>query len=382
MRLGRKGDLDASIAIHEPSAWLDIAFGGTLGAAEAYMSGGWSCDDLTALCRIFARNAEAMEDLEGGLAKLAAPLAKAFHWLRRNTRGGSERNIRAHYDLGNGFFQLFLDPTMNYSCGIFETPDRSMEEASFLKMDRICQKLELNPKDDLLEIGAGWGALAIHAAAWYGCHVTATTISREQYEMAQRRVHEAGLDSRVTVLLRDYRELTGEYSKLVSVEMIEAVGHEFLETYFGACSRLLRPDGLMLVQAITMPDHRYERYRKGVDFIQRYVFPGSCLTSVTSMCAAAGKAGDLRAAHLEDLTPHYAETLRRWRETFFARIAEVRALGYPESFIRLWEYYFCYCEAGFEEGVCGNVQVLFAKPRRRRDTVLLEGCSAGARTHQ
>ncbi|MDA0207321.1 MAG: cyclopropane-fatty-acyl-phospholipid synthase [Acidobacteria bacterium] len=369
---GEPADLAAKVFIHNPASYADIAFGGSLGAAEAYIRGDWSADDLTQVCRIFARNIDASDELEKGWAILAAPGAKLLHWLHRNSKSGSGRNIRAHYDLGNDFFQLFLDPTMNYSAAIFERPQMTLEEASIAKMDRACRKLQLQPSDHLLEIGSGWGAMAIHAAKNYGCRVTTTTISREQFELAKQRVKDAGVSERVEILLRDYRDLEGQFDKIVSIEMIEAVGHEYLETYFGACSRLLKPDGMMLVQGITMGDDRYDSYRKSVDFIQKYVFRGSCLTSVSAMCAAAGRSGDLRPAHLEDMTPHYARTLRLWRENFFAHIRDVRALGYSESFIRLWNYYLCYCEAGFEEGHCGSVQLLLTKPRRRRDTVCFE----------
>lgn len=375
------GDLRATITVHDPAMYSDVAFGGSLGAAEGYIQGRWSCDDLTALCRIFARNIDTTDEMERGWARLTAPLAKGFHWLRRNNRQGSGRNIQAHYDLGNDFFELFLDPTMNYSCGIFDTPAdslESMEEASVRKMDHICRKLDLRHGQSLLEIGTGWGAMAIHAAANYGVRVTTTTISKRQYEKAVARVAEAGLEDRITVVLKDYRDLTGSFDRIVSVEMIEAVGHEFLETYFGACGRLLKPDGAMLLQGITMPDHRYEAYRRSVDFIQRYVFPGSCLPSVTGICSAVSRSSDLRPAHLEDITPHYAETLRRWRMQFFDNIEQVRALGYSESFIRLWEYYLCYCEAGFDEGACGDIHLLLTKPRFRRNTFALGVASEAA----
>jgi cyclopropane-fatty-acyl-phospholipid synthase len=369
---GQSADLEAKVFIHNPSAYADIAFGGSLGAAEAYIRGDWTADDLTQVCRIFARNIAASDELEKGLAMLAAPGAKLLHWLHRNSKAGSGRNIRAHYDLGNEFFQLFLDPTLSYSAALFERPGMTLEDASIAKMDRACRKLQLRPDDHLLEIGTGWGGMAIHAAKHYGCRVTTTTISREQFELATQRVREAGLSGRVEVLLRDYRDLEGQYDKIVSIEMIEAVGHEYLETYFGKCAKLLKPEGMMLVQAITMGDDRYDSYRKSVDFIQQYVFPGSCLTSVSAMATAAGRSGDLRPSHLEDMTPHYAKTLRMWRENFFARINDVRSLGYSESFIRLWNYYLCYCEAGFEEGHCGSVQLLLAKPRCRRDTFCFE----------
>lgn len=371
-RVSRRGvpsDLAAAVEVRDPEFYSDVAFGGSLGAAESYIRGRWSADDLTALLRIFARNLDVSDQMEQGWARLAAPAARWFHKLRSNTKSGSQKNIEAHYDLGNDLFQLFLDPTMNYSAGIFETPETTLEQASVAKMNRLCRKLDLHSDDHLLEIGTGWGAMAMHAASEYGCRVTTTTISKEQHRLASERIAAAGLDDRITVLLSDYRDLTGTYSKIVSVEMIEAVGHDFLESYFGQCGRLLAPDGLLAVQGITMAEHRYDRYRREVDFIQRYVFPGSCLPSVAAMCQAAGNASDLRPAHLEDMTPHYAETLRRWRENFFANVDQVRAIGYSDEFIRMWDYYLCYCEAGFDEGTCGSVQLVWAKPARRRETV-------------
>jgi cyclopropane-fatty-acyl-phospholipid synthase len=369
-RFGEASDLRVTIKVQAPRFWREVLLGGSLGAAEGYIQGVWSCDDLTTLCRLFARNLTLADNLERGLATLTAPAAKTFHWLRRNTRTGSARNIHAHYDLGNDFFRLFLDDTMNYSCGIFERPDASMREASIAKMDRVCRKLDLAPDDHLLEIGTGWGSLAMHAAREFGCRVTTTTISREQQRLARQRVSEAGLDDRIKILLADYREVTGKYDKLVSIEMIEAVGHDFLGDYFGKCGELLDDDGLMLLQGITMADHRYESYRRSVDFIQRYVFPGSCLPSVSAMCTALASSSDLRPVHLEDITPHYAETLRRWRQSFFERIEEVKRQGYPDSFIRLWKFYLCYCEAGFEERTVGDVQLLLAKPGSRREPIL------------
>lgn len=369
-RFGEAADLRVTIKVQSPRFWREVLLGGSLGAAESYIQGLWSCDDLTALCRLFARNLALADNLERGWARVTAPPAKVFHWLRRNTRTGSAWNIHAHYDLGNDFFRLFLDETMNYSCGIFERPDASMREASVAKMDRVCRKLDLGPEDHLLEIGTGWGALAIHAARHFGCRVTTTTISRKQQRLARQRVSEAGLDDRIEILLADYRELTGRYDKLVSIEMIEAVGHDFLGDYFGKCSDLLKEDGLMLLQGITMADHRYESYRRSVDFIQRYVFPGSCLPSVSAMSTAVANSSDLRPVHLEDITPHYAETLRHWRRSFFEHIEDVKSQGYPDSFIRLWEFYLCYCEAGFEERTVGDVHLVLAKPGNRRTPIL------------
>lgn len=367
-RFGPGGDLQAAVTVRDPQFYVDVLLSGSLGAAESYIGGRWEADDLTALIRIFARNVDLADSLEQGWARPASFAARLLHKLRDNTRRGSGKNVRAHYDLGNDFFRLFLDPTMNYSSAIFDTPGQLLEEAQVAKMDRICRKLELTADDHLLEIGTGWGAMAMHAARRYGSRVTTTTISPEQHRLASERVRAAGLEDRITILLRDYRDLEGSYDKLVSVEMIEAVGDKFLGEYFERCGALLTPDGLMLLQGITMAEHRYDDYLKRADFIQQFVFPGSCLPSVGALVAAAGRSSDLRPAHLEDFTPHYAETLRRWRSAFEENLSAVRELGYSDEFIRLWRYYLCYCEAGFEEGACGEVQLMFAKPRRRRET--------------
>jgi cyclopropane-fatty-acyl-phospholipid synthase len=358
--------LRARIEVLHPQFWADAVFGGSTGAGEAYIHGLWRCDDLTALVRIMVANRHALEAVDGGAARLAGLARRIGHWLNRNSRAGSQRNIAAHYDLGNEFFALFLDPTMNYSCGLFPAADATMEEASIAKMEAICHKLDLRPGDHLLEIGTGWGGLAIHAASNYGCRVTSTTISREQYVLAAERVRAAGLDDRVELLLRDYRELEGAYDKLVSVEMIEAVGHQYLDTYFKRCSRLLKPDGLMLLQSITIPDQHYERALKEVDFIQRFVFPGGFLPSVAAISASLARTTDLRVLHLQDIGLHYASTLRRWRERFFENLDAVRVLGHADSFVRLWEFYLCYCEGAFVERNVGAAQILLAKPRNRR----------------
>ncbi|MGH7965847.1 MAG: class I SAM-dependent methyltransferase [Candidatus Binatia bacterium] len=364
------GTLQATVFVHDPRFYTDIALGGSVGAGEAYINGLWSCDDLTTLGRIMILNGSVLDGMEKGVARLAAPVRKLFHYLRQNTRVGSRRNIAAHYDLGNDFFSLFLDETMTYSCAIFEREDSTLHEASLAKIDRICRKLQLSPHDHLLEIGTGWGGFALHAAGRYGCRVTTTTISRQQYDLAVRRIADAGLADRVSVLLKDYRDLTGQYDKLVSIEMIEAVGHAFYDTYFRRCSELLKPDGMMLLQAIVIADQHYERAKHSVDFIQQYIFPGSCIPSITAMCNSLTRASDLHLFHLEDLTPHYATTLRSWRERLFANSGRVRALGYPETLLRLWEFYLCYCEAGFLERFIGDVQMLLTKPFCRREPIL------------
>jgi cyclopropane-fatty-acyl-phospholipid synthase len=329
------------------------------------MSGYWSCDDLTAVIRVLVNNLHVVDGMEGGLARLGAPLRRALHWAARNSRRGSRRNIAAHYDLGNDFFRLFLDPTMMYSAACFDRPGMTLEEASTAKLDRICRRLSLQPGDHLLEIGTGWGAMALHAAGRYGCHVTTTTISQQQYELARERIDAAGLADRITLLRDDYRDLKGQYDKLVSIEMIEAVGYQYYDTYFRQCSDLLKPGGRMLLQAITIADQRYEGARKAVDFIQRYIFPGSCIPSVAVICDAIARVTDLRLVNLHDIGFDYATTLRLWRENMMANLAQVRALGYPDEFIRMWEFYFCYCEGGFAEGVLGDAQMLLAKPQAR-----------------
>ena len=362
--------LSATIVVHDPSFYAEIAYGGTIGAGEAYMYGWWSCNDLTTLVRLMILNMSVLDHIETGLARLTAAMRKLVHLLHRNTRAGSRRNIAAHYDLGNDFFALMLDETLTYSSGIFERPDTTLQDASLAKLDRICQKLQLSPTDHVLEIGTGWGSFALHAAQHYGCHITTTTISQQQFALAARRVAEAGLTDRVSVLRQDYRALTGEYDKLVSIEMIEAVGRPFFDTYFERCSQLLKPHGMMLLQAITIADQRYEQAARSVDFIQRYIFPGGCLPSVAAISHSLARVTDLRLFHLEDLTPHYATTLNRWRTRFFANLSQIRALGYSDTFVRMWEFYLCYCEGGFLERTVGNVQMLLTKPACRRAPLL------------
>ncbi len=381
LRLGEPADLHAHIRVNKPRFYRDAVLGGTLSVAESYFRGDWDCDDLTTLFRIFVRNIDAADRLDTGFARVVGLGHRLSHWLRANSFAGSRRNIRAHYDLGNDFFRLWLDDTLAYSSGIFPTPASTLREASVEKFDRVCRKLELHPNDHLLEIGAGWGGFAIHAAANYGCRVTTTTISREQFTAASERIAEAGLADRITVLEKDYRDLAGQFDKLASIEMIEAVGHQHFDSYFRQCGALLRPTGSFVLQAIVMPDRRYDQYLRSVDFIQRYVFPGGCLPSLGAILASVGRTTDLRFAHAEDFAPHYAETLRRWGQAFQERLAEVRQLGYTEEFIRLWNYYLCYCEALFEERYVGVVQLVFDKPLCRRDPIDLSVQSA-TRTRQ
>jgi cyclopropane-fatty-acyl-phospholipid synthase len=363
-------DLRATIEVLHPQTFADAAFGGTVGGGEAYIRGLWRADDLTAVIRLMLVNRDIMQSMEGGAAIATAPLRRILHWINRNSPDGSRRNIAAHYDLGNELFALMLDETMAYSCGVFERDDATLQQAQTAKFERICRKLQLTPNDHLLEIGTGWGGLAIHAAGRYGCRVTTTTISREQHDWAKEKIAAAGLADRVTLLPADYRALSGRYDKLVSIEMIEAVGARFLDTYTAQCSRLLAPHGAMLLQAITIQDQLYEEALESVDFIQRFVFPGSFIPSVTAITDSVRRATDMKVFHLEDIGPHYATTLRRWRENFFAKLPEVRRLGYPDAFVRLWDYYLCYCEGGFLERQLGDVQMLLTKPRCRLPAIL------------
>jgi cyclopropane-fatty-acyl-phospholipid synthase len=303
--------------------------------------------------------------MDSSLSRLQAPIFKSIHWLNRNTREGSRRNISAHYDLGNDMFRLFLDDNMMYSSAIYPDSHSSLEEAAEFKLERICQKLELTENDHVLEIGTGWGGFALYAAKNYGCRITTTTISKEQYELAKKRVESEGLQDKITLLLRDYRDLNGQFDKLVSIEMIEAIGHQYINTYFKKCSELLKPEGMMLIQAITIADQRYKAALKEVDFIKRYIFPGCFIPSNTAMQNAITESTDMRVQDLEDIGFHYARTLHDWQKRFFANIEKVKALGYPDEFIRLWEFYLCYCEGGFAERATSNVQLLLVKPENR-----------------
>ena len=353
------------IHIHDAAFYRQVALNGSVGAGEAYMDGLWDCDDLVALTRILVRNRDHLDAMETGLARIGGSALRVWGALMRNTRKGSRRNIAAHYDLGNDLFKLFLDENLMYSSAIFESEDDTLEVASTRKLDRICQKLDLGPQHHVLEIGTGWGGFALHAAKHYGCRVTTTTISREQHDLARERIHAAGLADRVTLLLEDYRDLKGRYDRVVSIEMIEAIGHQYLDTYFATVNRLLKADGMALIQAITIEDHRYKQALKAVDFIKRFIFPGSFIPSISAMTSAIGRNSDMKLFNLEDIGPSYALTLRAWRQRFLDRIEEVRALGYPERFIRMWVFYLTYCEGGFIERSIGDVHMLLCKPEAR-----------------
>ena len=367
-RFGSTGDATqphAEVYVHDRALYRQMLSGGSIATGEAYMQGAWTSPDLVAVMRLFSANLATLDMIESGQSWLATLGLKLSHALNRNTRTGSRKNISAHYDLGNDFFKLFLDPTMMYSSALFPSADASLEEASIAKLDELCRQLELRSEDHLLEIGTGWGGMAIHAARHYGCRVTTTTISREQYQYACEQVQQAGLQDRVTVLCEDYRNLTGRYDKLVSIEMIEAVGHAFYSNYFQRCSALLNPEGKMVIQAITIADQRYDAARKSVDFIQRYIFPGGCLPSVAVISDHLARDTDMQMVHLRDITADYALTLAHWRERFMAAQEAVLRQGFDRSFIRMWEFYLAYCEGGFRERIIGTVQLAFAKPGYR-----------------
>jgi cyclopropane-fatty-acyl-phospholipid synthase len=364
--------VSATINVLSNEMYSEIAAKGLNGAAEAFVKGLWSSNDLTRLIRIFVRNREAANQIEGGLAKLATGLFYLQHSLKRNNHKGSLRNISAHYDLGNDLFETFLDNTKMYSCAIFENENSSLEQASINKIERICKKLELSSNDHVLEIGTGWGGFAIFAAKNFGCKITTTTISQKQYEYTLEKVKALGLQDKISVLKKDYRDLTGKYNKLVSIEMIEAVGHHYYHDFFRKCNQLLTPDGRMLLQSIIITDYLYEEAKQFSDFIKTYIFPGSCIPSISKLCESSAKSTDMRLFHLEDITPHYAKTLNHWRSYFMNNVQKIRDLGFSEEFIRLWNFYFCYCEGGFIERQIGAVQMLFTKPLCRMDPILPE----------
>jgi cyclopropane-fatty-acyl-phospholipid synthase len=348
------------VRLHD-KGFLDAMPRGSLALADAYADGRWDSDDLVSLIRIGARELPRLD----GLRRLLAPVRNAVTRIPRNTREGARRHISAHYDLGNEMFRLFLDETMTYSCAYFESPDATLREAQEAKLDRICRKLELGPGDHVVEIGTGWGSFAMHAAGRYGCHVTTTTISRQQHALALERVRDAGLEDQVRVVLEDYRDLRGRFDKLVSIEMIEAVGWQYFDLFFRRCAELLRPSGLMLLQAITIEDRAYELEKSSRSFIKQLIFPAGCLPSVEVIRRCVSRVTDMRMLDLEDITEHYPETLRRWRENFVRSADRVAELGYDLRFRRLWELYFAWCEGGFRERRIGDVQALFAKPSYR-----------------
>lgn len=358
------GTPDAVATVHDERFWQALALRGSVGAGEAYARGWWTSPEPVDVVRVFVANHDALEGMEGGLARLSRPLLKAYHALRDNTRGRARDNISAHYDLSNDFFGLFLDPTMTYSSALWLRPEMTLEAAQYAKIDRLCERIGLGPTDHLLEVGTGWGAFAMRAAERFGCRVTTTTISRQQHKFASERIARAGLEDRVEVLLEDYRDLRGTYSKAVSVEMIEAVGARHYPEYFSSVADRLEPGAPFGVQAITIHDRHFARARRAVDFIQRHIFPGSCIPSVDALTRAATRASDMRLVEMEDFGGHYARTLRIWRDALRARWDEARALGFDDDFLRLFDFYFAYCEGGFAERHISVAHLVFAREGR------------------
>jgi cyclopropane-fatty-acyl-phospholipid synthase len=357
---------NASVRVLNNRFYAQVIRGGLNGAAESFMEGDWETDDLVALVQLLLINRETMAAMDSPFSAFFRLTSKVAHFFNRNSLEGSKRNISAHYDLGNEFFELFLDQNLMYSSAVFPTGQESLEEASLIKMERICQKLDLTPDDHLLEIGTGWGGMAIYAAQQYGCKVTTTTLSKEQYAEAEKRVKAAGLEDKITLLLQDYRELAGKYDKLVSIEMVEAVGHLYLDGYFECIQNLLKTDGLAVLQAITIDDQQYDQALKEVDFIKRYIFPGSFIPCVTVLTNSAAKQG-LRVFNLEDIGASYAHTLQQWRLRFSQQYPAVKQQGFDERFIRMWHFYLCYCEGGFRERAISTVQLILTPQKNRRD---------------
>lgn len=357
----------AEVHVHDTDLYRRILTGGSIAAGETFIEGMWSSPDLTEVTRAFSANMamlEAMSDKQNWLARLALKLS---HWARRNTSTRSRENISAHYDLGNDFFSLFLDPSMMYSSAVFPSASADLASASQHKLKLICEDLELKAEDHLVEIGTGWGGMAIFAAEHYGCRVTTTTISRQQYDYTLEAVAQKGLEDQVTVLFDDYRDLQGQFDKLVSIEMIEAVGHQFYDTYFQKISHLLKPHGKAVIQAITITEQRYEQARDSVDFIKRYIFPGGCLPSLTVVSDALSRVTDMQMSNLRDIGRDYADTLKVWHASFLNKLDEVRAMGFDDRFIRMWRYYLSYCEGGFRERIIGTHQITLTKPGYRPD---------------
>jgi len=363
-RLGNQdSELLGTMHIHDMSVYSDIAKGGGLGAAQAYIDKKWDSSDLTKLIRVFARSQKILDELEKQASWTNKLQSKLLSLKNRNTQEGSKKNILAHYDLGNELYTRFLDDKMMYSSAIYQKPEMTLSEAQTAKLALICEKLSLKPTDTLIEIGTGWGGLAIYAATHYGCHVTTTTISDEQYAYAQQQVESLGLSDKITLLNKDYRLIEGQYDKLVSIEMIEAVGHEFMAEFFDKCSSLLKADGKMLIQAITIADQRYDEYRKSIDFINKYIFPGGCLPSMAVISQHIATSTDMMIDNVQDIGLHYAKTLHDWRVNFDAQWDDIKEHGYDEQFQRLWHYYLSYCEGAFIERVISTHHVVARKPR-------------------
>lgn len=362
-------DVRATLHVRQDRFFKRCVLYGDIGFGESYVDGDWDTDDITALISWMILNIDRHPAMSGSRTKAALNLLRAVNWglhaLRPNDRSGSRKNIEDHYDLSNEFFKQFLDPTMTYSSAYFDTGTETLEEAQRAKVERLCQKLRLQPTDHVLEIGSGWGGFATYAASQYGCRVTTLTLSHQQLAYVRDLVKKRGLESRVEVRYQDYRDVTGSFDKIVSVEMLEAVGHEYLPAYFAKCHEVLKPNGILALQVILSPDSRYDQFRRGVDWIQKHIFPGSLLPSVKAINAAINKTGDLTLHSFESMGDHYVKTLGAWRQTFESRRSEILALGFKESFIRKWRYYFSYCEAAFAMRNISVAQMVYTRPNNR-----------------
>ncbi|PSW06953.1 SAM-dependent methyltransferase [Photobacterium lipolyticum] len=358
----QNAELQAQLIVNHPAFYKRILTGGSIAAGEAYVDGWWDSPDITQVVRVMARNLPILDKLEAKVGWLTKLAYKITHKLRRNNKDNARQNISAHYDLGNTLYSSFLDPNMLYSCAIYRTEDDDLVSAQINKMERLCCQLNLKPTDHLLEIGTGWGALAIYAAKHYGCRVTTTTISKEQHDWAKERIEQEGLSDQITLLLDDYRDLTGQYDKVVSVEMVEAVGKEYLTTYIQKCQSLLKPGGLLALQTITITDQRYDSYSRGVDFIQKHIFPGGFLPSITVLVNHMTKHSDFVVRDIKDIGFDYARTLSDWHQAFNHNADKLAQYGYDQRFVRMWRYYFCYCEGGFLERSISTVQLVVSRP--------------------
>jgi cyclopropane-fatty-acyl-phospholipid synthase len=365
--IGESNEVTCSIHIKNNNFFKRCVLYGDIGFGEAYVDGDWDTDDVTSVIKWVILNVESSGVLSGTktksiLANLLKPINRMIHKFNSNTKTGSQKNISYHYDLSNDFYKLWLDKSMTYSCGIFETKDSSLYESQQLKYQKLCEDLALKETDHVLEIGCGWGGFAEYAATNYGCRITGVTISKEQLKFAKERIKNAGLEDKVDLRFQDYRDIDGKFDKIVSIEMLEAVGAEFYPKFFEKCSSLLKPEGLLSIQVITSPDSRFESFRKGVDWIQKYIFPGSLLPSTTALNEAALKTSDFQLYHLRDIGPHYARTLKEWRVRFFNRHEEIKKLGFDEKFSRMWNYYLCYCEAAFISRNISDIQITYIRP--------------------
>jgi len=354
--------IDVTVRLQTPAVWREVALKASRGLGESYVDGWWTTDDLVGLVQLLIRNVDGFDELRNRWSRATSPIADGWRRLRPESKDRDRREIAAHYDLGNDFFELFLDPTMAYSCALFDSPSDTLAQAQENKFDRLLRSIDLQPGDHLVEIGTGWGGLAIHAARHFGARVTTTTISVEQHRHATDLVARHGLEDRVTVLLKDYRDLTGTYDKLASVEMIEAVDWRDHDAFFATCNRLLKRNGKMALQAITVADRRFNRVRNSEDFVKRHIFPGSCIPSVDAITSSVARTGDFWLSRLDEFPQHYAETLHRWRETLVAQADDARSRGYDDGLLRLWDFYLAYCEGAFLERYVSVVQLVLERP--------------------